>query len=378
MTMTPRAPASSSGCRPIVAAASRSTLNVATRYESRVVLNPSRSSGWPSRPMSRPPLAGPPWTSTTARTVPSVSATARAAVTLASSDASVWTYRTEVPSSSARCSPFSSATSAMTTDAPAAVNRRTVAAPMPPVPPTTTATFPASSTSYLLDRVTTAVVLLSRREPMLRWSARRALGLSAADDVTKLQTCTQRDPRARGCPGLDRGGGGTGEYAPAMALAITEDHRALAATVADFLTKHRVPRGGPRPARGGRRRVPPPFWAELGGLGWLGLHCPRSYGGSGFGLAELVVVVEQLGRRLAPGAVRPDRDRQRRARRGRAPDAAEARLLPGLADGAIAGAVALGGDRLAASGIAHGVGRRRARRRAGRRAARRRPVTTSP
>jgi alkylation response protein AidB-like acyl-CoA dehydrogenase len=49
----------------------------------------------------------------------------------------------------------------------------------------------------------------------------------------------------------------------------------------------------------------PSYWAELADLGWLGLHVPESAGGSGFGLAELGVVLEELGRACAPGPFLP-------------------------------------------------------------------------
>ena len=47
------------------------------------------------------------------------------------------------------------------------------------------------------------------------------------------------------------------------------------------------------------------FYADAAALGWLGLHVPEEHGGSGYGLEELVVVVEQLGRAVAPGAFVP-------------------------------------------------------------------------
>ena len=40
-------------------------------------------------------------------------------------------------------------------------------------------------------------------------------------------------------------------------------------------------------------------------LGWLGLAVPEEFGGSGFGLPELVVVIEELGRAIAPGPFVP-------------------------------------------------------------------------
>ena len=86
---------------------------------------------------------------------------------------------------------------------------------------------------------------------------------------------------------------------------------------ADFLAK-RDARGAARaPARGARRAAAARSGTTSSTSGWLGLHVPEEHGGSGYGLEELVVVVEELGRAVAPGPVRADGDRQRRARRGR-------------------------------------------------------------
>ncbi len=40
------------------------------------------------------------------------------------------------------------------------------------------------------------------------------------------------------------------------------------------------------------------IWAEMATLGWQGLAIPEAYGGSGLGLAELVSIVEPMGRQL--------------------------------------------------------------------------------
>ena len=56
-----------------------------------VFLKPSRSSGEPSLPISRPPLAGPPWVSTEMRSGASDTASAIAALTDSSEVASVRT-----------------------------------------------------------------------------------------------------------------------------------------------------------------------------------------------------------------------------------------------------------------------------------------------
>lgn len=45
----------------------------------------------------------------------------------------------------------------------------------------------------------------------------------------------------------------------------------------------------------------PAIWEEISGLGWLGIAIPEDFGGSGLGLAEVVPVVEQMGRQMMAG-----------------------------------------------------------------------------
>src|SRR5215207_6664141 len=90
----------------------------------------------------------------------------------------------------------------------------------------------------------------------------------------------------------------------AMSIAISEDHRELGRTVADFLTK-RSARGASRNLLEAPEESNAAFYADAAGLGWLGLHVPEELGGSGYGLEEVVVVAEELGRALAPGAFVP-------------------------------------------------------------------------
>src|SRR3954468_16640692 len=96
----------------------------------------------------------------------------------------------------------------------------------------------------------------------------------------------------------------TNGYVSAMSIAITDDHRALADTAADFLLKHDA-RGAARALLEAETEPIPAFWDDLRKLGWLGLHVPEEHGGSGFGLPELVVVIEELGRAVAPGPFVP-------------------------------------------------------------------------
>ncbi len=131
-------------------------------------------------------------------------------------------------------------------------------------------------------------------------------------------------------------------YCLPMSIAITEDHRTLGQTVSDFLAKHDA-RGAARSLLEADAEALPPFWGDLAGLGWLGLHLPEDVGGSGFGLPELVVVVEELGRSVTPGPFVPT------VVASAVIDAAggddlRARLLPRLADGSTFGGVALDAD----------------------------------
>ena len=138
-----------------------------------------------------------------------------------------------------------------------------------------------------------------------------------------------------------------------MSIAITEEHRALAQTVAGLLTKHQS-RAEARSLLGAEAVARPAFWAELSGLGLLGLHIPEEHGGSGFGLAETLVVAEQMGRYLAPGPYVPT-VMASAVLAAAGPDDLQKRLLPALADGSVIGAVALGGEVRQADGAATGT-----------------------
>ena len=47
--------------------------------------------------------------------------------------------------------------------------------------------------------------------------------------------------------------------------------------------------------------VTPALWSTLADLGWTGLLVPEEYGGSGAGLLEMCVVLEEMGRIPLPG-----------------------------------------------------------------------------
>jgi alkylation response protein AidB-like acyl-CoA dehydrogenase len=137
-----------------------------------------------------------------------------------------------------------------------------------------------------------------------------------------------------------------------MSLAITEDHRALAGSVADFLAKHQA-RAAARALLEASDEALPAFWPELAQLGLLGLHIGEKYGGSGYGLPELLIVAEQVGRAIAPGPFVPTAITSA-VIAAAAPAELQQRLLPGLADGSVIGAAGLGGNVTVSDGAASG------------------------
>jgi alkylation response protein AidB-like acyl-CoA dehydrogenase len=137
-----------------------------------------------------------------------------------------------------------------------------------------------------------------------------------------------------------------------MSIAITEEHRSLAETVRNFADKRDL-RGAARARLESPEDALPEFWSELAALGWLGLHLPEDVGGSGYGIDELVIVVEELARSVAPGPFVPTVIASA-VIAAAGDDDLRSRLLPGLADGSIVGAVALGGSVMVSGGSASG------------------------
>ncbi|OUC80370.1 acyl-CoA dehydrogenase [Gordonia lacunae] len=123
-----------------------------------------------------------------------------------------------------------------------------------------------------------------------------------------------------------------------MSIALTEDHVELASVVRDFTVDRKV-RAQARDRLDAAEEARPTFWPEVADLGWLGLHVAEEYGGSGYGVAELVVVTEEFGRAVAPGPFLPTVIAS--AILTRADDAARARWLRSLVDGTVTAGVAL-------------------------------------
>jgi alkylation response protein AidB-like acyl-CoA dehydrogenase len=127
-----------------------------------------------------------------------------------------------------------------------------------------------------------------------------------------------------------------------MPIGIGEDHEELRRTVRRWV-ETRCPPEVPRALLDAETETLPPFWDELAGQGWLGIHVPEEYGGQGFGLMELAVVVEELARAAAPGPVLTTM-LAAAVLAGSSDPADGKELLPGLVDGSLAAAVALPGS----------------------------------
>ena len=86
-----------------------------------------------------------------------------------------------------------------------------------------------------------------------------------------------------------------------MALVLTEDQEILARAARGFV-RDRSPVSRARALRDAGDEVgfSRDLWREMGVLGWPGILIPERYGGAGMGLADLAVVLEAVGRTLAP------------------------------------------------------------------------------
>ena len=137
-----------------------------------------------------------------------------------------------------------------------------------------------------------------------------------------------------------------------MGIALTDDHRELAEVARAFLTSQKA-RWAARSLLDTADESRPPFWQNLVELGWLGLHIDEEHGGSGYGLPELVVVIEELGRAVAPGPFVPTVIASAVIAKDGTADQ-KSRLLPGLIDGTITAAIGLDSQVRVSDGLADG------------------------
>jgi alkylation response protein AidB-like acyl-CoA dehydrogenase len=123
-------------------------------------------------------------------------------------------------------------------------------------------------------------------------------------------------------------------------IGISEEHEALRQAARGWVERHCAP-AVPRSFLDTAAESRPAFWGELAAQGWLGLHVDEALGGEGYGLPELAVVLEELGRACAPGPFLPSVLAAAVIQAAGKETAAD--IVPGLAAGETVGAVALAG-----------------------------------
>jgi alkylation response protein AidB-like acyl-CoA dehydrogenase len=137
-----------------------------------------------------------------------------------------------------------------------------------------------------------------------------------------------------------------------MPIGITEDHEHLRTAVRRFVDDRIAP-AVVRDALEATTEARPTFWDALREPGWIGLHVDEAHGGSGAGLVEQAVVVEELGRACAPGSYVPTAIVAALLCVDGGTAAEE--LLTQIATGELTGAIAFGGATLVAGGAAADV-----------------------
>jgi alkylation response protein AidB-like acyl-CoA dehydrogenase len=129
-----------------------------------------------------------------------------------------------------------------------------------------------------------------------------------------------------------------------MPIALSDEHEEQRRSARRWLTAH-CPPDVPRALLDADVEEVQPVWKEMAAQGWLGIHLPEEYGGQGFGLFELAVILEETGWSLVPGPLLPTVITS--AVVVEAASATGAPLvLPGLIDGSMTAAVYLGREGL--------------------------------
>jgi alkylation response protein AidB-like acyl-CoA dehydrogenase len=85
-----------------------------------------------------------------------------------------------------------------------------------------------------------------------------------------------------------------------MDFGFSQEQELLRRTAQDFLAKE-CPMTYVRQMMEDERGYSEDLWQKLAEMGWLGLICPEEYGGSGLGMVDLVVVLEEMGKVVMPG-----------------------------------------------------------------------------
>ena len=124
-----------------------------------------------------------------------------------------------------------------------------------------------------------------------------------------------------------------------MTLAIDDEHVQISDVLGRALTGSDA-RGSARASLDADVPSLPAFWAPFADMGWLGLHLPEEFGGSGAGILEACLLMEAVGEHCAPGPFLPVVLSSAVLAASTAEDRRRD-LLPGLASGEIIAATGL-------------------------------------
>ena len=85
-----------------------------------------------------------------------------------------------------------------------------------------------------------------------------------------------------------------------MDMGLTEIQQMLKTSAQEFLSRE-CPATLVREMEEDERGYPDALWRQMAGLGWAGVPFPEQYGGTGGDFLDLAVLLEEMGKALAPG-----------------------------------------------------------------------------
>ncbi|HZS16168.1 MAG TPA: acyl-CoA dehydrogenase family protein [Candidatus Dormibacteraeota bacterium] len=125
-----------------------------------------------------------------------------------------------------------------------------------------------------------------------------------------------------------------------MDFGFSEEQELLRSQARDFLDRQ-VPTSAVRALMASDSAHDPSLYARMVDLGWTAIPFPEQYGGLGLGMVDMTVVLEELGRHVAPSPLISSVALAGMTLLHGGSDAQRQQLLPGLASGESIGTVAL-------------------------------------
>jgi alkylation response protein AidB-like acyl-CoA dehydrogenase len=122
-------------------------------------------------------------------------------------------------------------------------------------------------------------------------------------------------------------------------FAFSSDQELIRSAARSFLDEHCKP-AFVRAMMDDPRGESEALWKELAGLGWLGLPLPEAHGGSGLGMVETAIILDEIGRAAYPGPYLPTLLGALAVAEAGTPEQ-QARWLPAVSSGDVRATVAL-------------------------------------